>query len=269
MLLLLFLPADMGIAQSSAPAFWELRPERADAMLLQVPDGDDRRYAHLREYFADLHCTSKLMEEQTIPKHIRKNLMCVLPGKDSERILVAARYERRRDITGEGWSEAVMLPMLYNALQAQPRQHTFIFVELDGSAGEKEFIDGVRNNHRQPPKAIVVLDSLGLTAPRFYTVPASLVSAKGRERTARNKLLESEAFFAAHLLGIPMEEPPSPIAVANTLLFRADKIPSILVYSDFNKKVSAPAFHEEFDFVAYFLCRIDNKLAGLPSSSTQ
>jgi hypothetical protein len=229
------------------PAFWELQPAQVDAMLRPIPDGDDSRYLHLREYFSDLHCPSKLTAEQTVPKH-GKNLMCVLPGKNAEQILVVARYDRRRERTGEGWSEAVVLPILYNALGAQPRQHTFVFAALCGSAGEKEFFVNLRKNNQPMVKAIVVLDSLGTGEPRFYT--------------ARNKLLDTEAAFTAHLQGIsvPRNDPLSSLVPEKGLLSLAGRIPSILIYSSYGRKVSAPDFQKEFDFVAYYLCRIDAKL---------
>jgi hypothetical protein len=230
------------------PGFWELQPAQVDAMLLPIPDSDDSRYRHLREYFSDLHCPSSLMVEQTVPKHKGKNLMCVLPGENAEQILVLARYERRRERIGEGWSEAVMLPILYNALLAQPRQHTFVFAALCGSAGEKQFFGNLRKNNQPTVKAIVGLDRLGMGEPRFYT--------------ARNKLLDTEAAFTAHLQGISasMYQPASTPVSESALLSLADRIPSILLYSAYTWKVSPPDFRKEFDFAAYYLCRIDTKL---------
>ncbi len=231
------------------PVFWELQPAQVDAMLLPIPDGDDSRYLRLHEYFSDLHCPSNLMVEQAVPKHIGKNLICVLPGKNAEQILVVARYDRRRERIGEGWSEAVMLPILYNALRAEPRQHTFVFAALNGGAGEKELFVYLRKNSQAPVKTMVVLDRLGMGEPRFYT--------------ARNKMLDTEAAFTAHLQGIsnPMNDRFSQSVSENGLLSRADGISSILLYSAYAWKVSAPDFRKEFDFGAYYLCRIDIKLA--------
>jgi hypothetical protein len=226
-----------------------LQPPQVDAMLLPIPDGDDSRYLHLREYFSDLHCPSNLMVEQAVPKHHGKNLICVLPGKNSERILVVARYDRRRERVGEGWSEAVMLPILYNALRAEPRLHTFVFAAVDGGAGEKELFVYLRKNSQSPVKAMVVLDRLGMGEPRFYT--------------GRNKMLDTEAAFTAHLQGIsnPTNDPFTQSVSENVLLSLADRMPSILLYSAYAWKVSTPDFRKEFDFAAYYLCRTDIKLA--------
>jgi hypothetical protein len=234
--------------QGPSPAvFWELQPAQVNAMLLPIPDGDGSRYQHLHQYFSDLHCPSKLMVEQRIPKHVGKNLMCVLPGKNAEQILVVARYDGRW--APGGWSDAVALPILYNALLAQPRQHTFVFAAISGSAGEKELFVNLRKNKQPAVKAIVVLAWLGMGEPRFYT--------------PGNKLLQTEAAFTAHLQGIsvPMNDPLFSAVSHNSLLSLTDRIPSILIHSgDFFRQVSAPAFHKDFDFVAYYLCRIDTKL---------
>jgi hypothetical protein len=61
-----------------------------------------------------------------------------------------------------------MLPLVYNALQAQPRLHTFVFAALNGEAGEKAFFDPRRK--KTSPAALVVLDKIGLGAPSIYTV---------------------------------------------------------------------------------------------------
>ena len=216
-------------------------------MLLPIPDSDDSRYMHLRQYFSDLHCPSKLMMEQPVPKHVGKNLMCVLPGKNAEQILVVARYDHRWE--SSDWSDAVALPILYNALQAQHREHTFVFAALFGSAGEKELFVKLRKNKQPAVQAIVVLDWLGMGDPRFYT--------------PGNKLLDTEAAFTAHLQGIPvpMNDPLYSAVSHHAVLSLADRIPAILIHSgDFLGRVSAPAFRKDFDFVAYYLCRIDTKL---------
>jgi hypothetical protein len=268
--LLIFLGSFV-FGQTPSPAFWELRPEQINAMLLPIPLDDQHRYARLRQYFSDLRCSPDLMQEENFSKRRQKNLICILPGREAGRIVVAARYDHRdrADDAAKGWSEAVMLPILYNALQAQPRQHTFLFVELSGKAGEDAFLKRVRKNGRESPNAMVVLDMLGLSQPWFYTPPSSRLSAKGRERAAINKRLESEAAFTAHLQGSPTPTFATAIATENTLLFEADKIPSILVYSILHKSAPPQSFRQDLEFLGYYLCRIDIKLTNPPSTSSR
>ncbi len=266
--LLIFLGSFV-FGQTSSPAFWELPPDQIIAMLRPIPLDDQHRYARLRRYFSDLRCSPDLMQEQDFSKRKQKNLICILPGGDADLIVVAARYDHRdrADDPAKGWNEAVMLPILYNALQAQHRQHTFLFAELSGRAGEDAFLKSVRKNRRQSPRAMVVLDMLGLSQPSFYTPPSSRLSAKSRERAAINQRLASEAAFTAHLQRTPIPTFAPAMATENTLLFEADKVPSILVYSIFNKSVPPQSFRQDFEFLGYYLCRMDIKLTNPPSTS--
>ena len=262
-LIVLGFSGGVAIGQNPSPAFWELRPERVDAMLLPVPRDNDGRLVRLREFFSDLHCTRALMQEQAILKH-GKNLICVLPGKRAEQVLVIARYDHRsRGYEGaEGWSEAVMLPILYNALRAQDREYTFVFAEVLGRAGEQAFVKGLGKKSQPLTKAMVVVDLLGLGAPWFYAPPSTSLTAKGRERRTMIKGLTADAVFTVRLQRIPTPRYTPQAIIDNTLLFEADKIPSILIYSDFDyKSIPAGAFRQNFEFLAYYLCRIDSQLA--------
>jgi hypothetical protein len=271
MLAAMVFPGNVGVGQSSPQSFWELRPEATDAMLRSASDDTSRRYVRLRQYFADLHCPAALMEEQIIPKHRAKNLVCVLPGQDPEQIVVAARYDRRSgtDDAAGGWTEAAMLPILYNALLAGHRQHTFVFAELCGIAGEDAFLASLHGKPRPLPKAMVVTDTLGLSSPWYYTSEGISLSAQGRARATMNQRLESEAAFTARLQGLPVSLTATPAATQNSLLFEAGPIPAILVYSAFKWKppAASEAFRQDFEFLAYYLCRIDLRLATPASPS--
>ena len=268
-LTVLILSRGIGVAQTSSPAFWELLPEKVDAMLLAPPDGDKVRYARLLEYFSDLHCTGSAMEEPIVPKH-GKNLICTLPGKDAEQIVVAARYEHRDRLNGveRGWNESVMLALLYNALRAELRQHTFVFVALSGRAGQDAFLESLRKKRRPSPKLLVVLDTLGLGDPWFYTAPEFPITAKGKRRVAMKKALGSEAAATEEIERIPARTLTLPgWALQNSLLSDGDEIPSILVSSALvssatNDTVPPKAFHRNFEFLAYYLCRIDARFSN-------
>jgi len=265
---ILFFSTQAGMGQKSPQSFWELRPESMDAMLQQSGDDTSHRYARLRQYFGDLHCRAEFMHAQSIPKGRGTNLECVLPGDDSEQIVVAARYDRRRrDVDpAEGWTEAVMLPLLYNALLAGRRHYTFVFVELSGSAGEQMFLDSLRKNLRRLPKAMVVLDQLGLSAPWYCTPEAMLLTAKGRERAAIQKKLLSDADFTVHLQGLVSLNAER----ENFLLSDANMMAAILVYSvsNWNTRAKADNVRQDFEFLAYYLCRIDGRLIDPPATAS-
>jgi len=279
----------VAFAQNGSLAYWNLPPERVDSLLLRVPADDHDRYQRLRDAFAGLHCPPDLMQRQATGRQDAANLICTLPGKDEYQIIVAARYERKGESTDAGgrWSEALMLPLLYNALQAQPRLHTFVFAALNGEAGEKAFFDPLRNKTGQSTAALVVLDKINLGAPSIYTVKPALFSKKSHAIAATIKLLESDAILVAGILQLPnpgFSPPPSSgVGLSNSILTREFQTPSILIYSSadrltplandrmhgqnhsqppdsFMKNAPAATFHRNFDFVASFLCLIDIKL---------
>ena len=187
------------------------------------------------------------MQKQPTGHQDATNLICTLPGKDEAQIIVAARYERKGETTGPGsrWNEALMLPLLYNALQAQPRVHTFVFAALNGVAGEKAFFDPLNKKTGQPAVALVVLDEIGLGTPGIYTVKPALFSKKSHAIAATSKLLESDAIAVAGMLrlqnaGLSQSSPtgagrvtfnPDEKVTGNSILNREYQTPSILIYS--------------------------------------
>jgi hypothetical protein len=293
----------VAFAQNGSLAYWNLPPERVDRLLIQVPADDHDRYQRLRDAFTGLHCPPDLMQKQPTGRQDATNLICTLPGRDESQIIVAARYERKGDSTGADgrWSEALMLPLLYNALQAQPRLHTFVFAALNGEAGEKAFFDPLRK--KSAPAALVVLDEIGLGSPSVYTLKAALFSKKSHAIAETSRLLESDAFMVAGMLQLPNPglSQPSLTGVGratlnldekvmrNSILNREYQTPSILIYSradslpplanngkhgqnqsqpaySLAKDAPAATFHRNFDFVASFLCLVDIKIPH-PGSS--
>jgi hypothetical protein len=107
-------------------------------------------------------------------------------------------------------------------------------------------------------------------APWFYAPESTSLTARGRERGTMIKRLRGDAVLTARLQKIPTPRYTPQTIVDNTMLFEADKIPSILIYSDFDyKSIPAGAFRQNFEFLAYYLCRIDSQLAtdAVPAAS--
>jgi hypothetical protein len=255
----------LAIAQNGPIAYWSLPDERVDALVLQVPADDHGRYRELWDEFTGLHCPPDALQRQPTGKEDAGNLICTLPGKEAGLIVVVARYDHpKRTVASRRWSEAIMLPLLYNALQAQPRAHTFVFAALNGEAGERTFFDDLRKNGSRPVNALVVLDDLGRSTPFIYTPKPEGFSKKSHELAMAMGLLESEAIAAARLQRLP--NPRTAFLVVNdSILTREYDTPSILIFSSaasksFTEAVSGPAFRQGFNFAAYFLCLIDLKV---------
>ena len=96
------------------------------------------------------------------------NVICVLPGKGMETIIVGAHFDHATEGDGivDNWSGASLLPSLMESLKGTPRKHTFIFV---GFTGEEDDLRGSEFYVKQIPAeqtaqltAMVNMDSLGL-----------------------------------------------------------------------------------------------------------
>jgi hypothetical protein len=251
------------------------------AMLRPLPQTDQERVLRLREYFRDLHCPDSAFRELDAGKRGVKNLQCSLPGSSAEQIVIAARYDQPH----AEWNSAVVLPILYHAMTASPRRHTFVFTAMAGVAGQKAFLSELKVQGHEP-SAIIFLDMLGLGLPAFTARSTRPLSSKGRESEKTRKTLANEAKEALRRSGVPDLSQPEPTVTGSTLtmtgpettatgedvLFEADKIPAIVFYSVTGSATPAGAnamtsedradmmFKQNFEFLAYYLGRIDSAL---------
>ncbi|MGC2619745.1 MAG: hypothetical protein WA414_11945, partial [Acidobacteriaceae bacterium] len=280
LLLELTLLATASAQKTKGLAFWE-PPPTSDAILNQFPKQDDARYATLRKAFADLQCTGSLMQEQPAGKHGEKNLVCTLPGQTANTILVVARYESHASSGWHSsWCDAWMLPLLYHALQAQPRRHTYILAALYGADGEAKFFDQLHDTKQPAPAAMFVVDGLGYGLPLWHTVP-SKTTGNGEIAWGANGFLAEMASAVGRVMKIPAPAPldrlqysiASDFALAqdwrneryeSTLFKQAGDIPELLIYSDRVPDIDVPAFHKEMDYIAWILCFADVKLDPAP-----
>ena len=146
-----------------------------------------------------------------------------------------------------------MLPLLYRALTATPRQHTYIFAALSGDDAAKVFLASLTPAQRRSIKAIIALDALGLGPMHFYihlsrTVPTPVENS-----------LRAQLFEAADNQGLKPPEssiPGSWFHIDDTKEFRYHGIPAILMHSVDGSKRHVPGTRDDnaeaIDANAYF-----------------
>lgn len=274
-----------GITQAQTPpetqaqtkngvAFWEVDPQPVDALLQAAPKSDALRYETLRRAFLKFQCTGDVMEVQPAGKSGEKNLICTLPGKTADRILVVARYDEHQGRTRPTWPDAMILMLLYHALQAQPRLHTFVFAEIADRDGEKVFFNSDRKH--APPVATIVLDNLGMREPRLFLPPPPKHGERSAKIQEARTVLQDQDLKTKALMGIPLR-PAMKIVTKDegefldawyqalfesSLLWAAERTPSALIYSGPDQDVNPASFHQDFDFLGWFLGGIDLKLGA-------
>ena len=280
-LAMLLIQGRTGWAQKNGLAFWEPDPARVDPMLGVTPKKDAVRFGFLRRSLVNFDCKAELMEEQPAGKHGAKNLICTLPGKTAETIFVVARFDDRGK-DRPTWPDALLVPLLYHALQAQPRQHTFTFAALDGYTGERAFLQWLHRPGQQPPSAMVVLDSLGMGLPNVYIEPTKK-SEQGKPAGETKTVMWGQGLKTRQLMGIQAAavQPEGLDAkqktdlwqwqqglTGSTLFTQVSHSPAALIFSEYSKDIAPAAFHQDFDFVALFLCGIDVKLDSASKNTT-
>jgi hypothetical protein len=286
LLLLLSLAPHLTVAQDSSPApkdqpkksigFWDISEPKMQAMLAAPPKKQEDRYTRLREYFTTFGCTADNLTSLSLGKNSHHPvLLCTLPGATDRKILIAARYPHWEVFNGasDGWPDAVMLPMLYHALQAQPRHCTFVFAEMSGDSPQLDLLNHFRVGNAPLPLAFVHVEALGFGPSQFSGSPDSAQPAQIRPN---NKVVLTEAWRILQLQhidttqsSVPSAFVPTPAISAPTFVPEGSKgIPSIFIYSSpvvlpgKDAAFSLPAFHRNHDYLAFFLGDIDLKLDG-------
>ena len=136
--------------------------------LQSCPQKDLDRQEQLRAYFAEAGCAGPALTFDP-DKHSRfGNVICTLAGSLSERIVVGAHFDHAEIGSGavDNWSGAALLPSLYQALAAIPRQHTFVFIgfygEERGLVGSRQYVHNVGKEGLTAIDAMVNLDTFVL-----------------------------------------------------------------------------------------------------------
>lgn len=137
--------------------------------------GDDAaRQASLAGLFEEAGCRGDRLELQPVDNADAPNVICTLPGETDGVLVVGAHFDRVDvgDGVADNWSGASLLPSLYQSLGRTPRRHTFLFIgfsdEEEGYVGSKFYADTLDAARRASIRAMVNLDTLGLTSARVW-----------------------------------------------------------------------------------------------------
>ena len=148
-------------------SFQAVKKEVVGQRLRTFSRDNSQREAILKKMFTDLGCADHLTEEP-VERVKQPDLICVLPGRTNQTIIVGAHFDHT--LLGDGvvdnWSGASLLPSLYQGLQTEPRRHTFIFIaftgEEKGELGSQAFVHRMSKDEVARTEAMVNMDTLGL-----------------------------------------------------------------------------------------------------------
>jgi len=178
-----------------------------------APTGQEDREARIKQLFTQAGCIRDELSEQRVESVAGANVICRLPGKSKETIIVGANYGRAAPDT---WSSASLLPSLFQTLVSRKRRHTFVFVAFaDGNAdltGSRFFAEQMSPGDMGRTEAMVNLDALGLSPTKisssvsdkklvesFIIVMYALKQMGSQVELSRGVHLDSEPFASLHI----------------------------------------------------------------------
>jgi hypothetical protein len=248
-----------------------------------VPGSDAERLQRLRDNFSAADCGGERMREQpVVDRHGGKgtNLICVWPGRSAGVVVVAAHYEH----TGKGegaladWSGAALLPFLYQAIQGQPRENTYVFLESWKREGADAWVKSLSREDRKRLRAVIDLDGLGLSYTRFFTTFSPFENVPAGSTHLQTQLLWSA--LSDGLTQAPEQVSPHHwLTVDETDPFRAFMLPTIVIHSvpeesgripgsaaDVASAVDGNAYFTTYHLICAYLASLDRVAGRLESN---
>lgn len=162
------LAAQTAAAPSTRIQFKLVNPSLIQARLNLYDGSDKDREVSLLGIFKEAGCSPEHLSEQTIPKRNEPNIICVLPGETSQKIVVGAHFDHAGIGKGviDNWSGASLLPTLFESLAASNRKHTFVFIAFSseevGEVGARYFLKHLTKNETSLISLMVNIDCIGL-----------------------------------------------------------------------------------------------------------
>lgn len=268
-------------ASTSSRLYYYVTPRSTlETEVHTVPPTDEARFDRLKALFADKGCGGDQLRSQAINGRNGglANLICIWPGSSDSTVVVLAEYQHqgKGQSAVENWSGAALLPYLYFAMQARPRENTWVFVESAGKSGAAGYLRSLNGKQRKMIRAMVAISSLGLSpALRFYSPdPESIYLPAG---VAHLQMTLALATLSDR--GVPRPEALSPfpwLPSDDTQPFRYSHVPGILLDSVSEQDAGVPgsardaaaaidgnAYFMNYRAIAVFLTALDELAAKL------
>ena len=194
-------------------------------------------------------------------------MICTLTGEEASTIVVGGHFDYADRGSGivDDWSGASLLPSLYEALKAQKRKHTYVFVafaaEERGLIGSTYFVKNLSREEKSSLRAFVNLECLGMTSAKVLTHRSTpgLV----------DRLVEIASATKMPLQGVNVEK----VGDDDTHPFAEARLPVITIHSvtqetlpilhsahDQVGAVHPDDYYDAYRLVAFFLAYLDVRL---------
>jgi Zn-dependent M28 family amino/carboxypeptidase len=231
-------------------------PAVIESRLRRAVDKNPERERVLETLFEEAGCKGEQLAEQPVKGSRTPNVICTLKGADEATVIVGAHYDKVGIGHGvvDNWSGASLLPSFFQGLREKSHRLTFVFIgftsEEDGLIGSRFYVDRLGKEQRQKIRAMVNVDSLGLSDTKVWLSQA-------------DEKLATAAFTVARSLTLPLAVVNvDKVGFSDAGSFRDKKIPSIDFHSVTQETL--PILHSARDtFSAIRLPEYENSYALL------
>lgn len=234
-----FLPAP---AQGQQVSYHRVEQAAVEERLKGSPADNLGRQKKLRQLFEAAGCKGEALTDVEVEGSALPNVVCKMPGQHDSVIIVGAHYDKVGTGNGvvDNWSGAAMLVSLFESLQTEPRRHIFLFVgftdEEKGLVGSEQFVEQLSPWQRSRIRAMVNLDSLGLSPTKVWLSKAD----KGLAQALNN---------VAHSMKLPLAAVNAEqVGRADAEPFANYNIPSLTIHSVTQE--TFPVLHSQQDTLA-------------------
>lgn len=214
-----------------------------EARLRKYGDDNKDREATLKQLFADAGCGDHT-SEQPVKGSKLPNVICVFPGSSDKAIIVGAHFDRVSEGDGvvDNWSGASLLPSLYEAVKAERRKHSYIFIgftdEEKGEVGSRFYVRQMTKEQVATTDAMVNMDTLGLAPPEVWG-------------SHSDETLAGALGYIAKRLNIPLSRiDVEQIGSSDAEQFAERKIPRITIHSLTQESWNAHILHTSKDKIS-------------------
>ena len=238
--LLLVLSAGIG-ASAETLRYKPVSREAVEARLRKYNGNNKQREATLKQMFAEAGCDDQHLAEQSVQGSKLPNVICLLPGSSNKLIIVGAHFDRvsQGDGVVDNWSGASLLPSLYEAVKADSREHSYIFIgftdEEQGEVGSRFYARQMTTEQAAATDAMVNMDTLGLAPTEIWA---------SHSDNQLNAVLQR----VAQALNLPLTAVNvDQVGSSDSEQFAARKIPRITIHSLTQQTLNERILHTSKD----------------------
>lgn len=241
-LTILFFIAWLAPVPAQQISYHRVEQSTIEERLKGSPSDNRERQKKLHQLFESAGCTGSALTDAEVEGSTLPNVICKLPGETNSVIVVGAHYDKVTLGLGvvDNWTGAALLASLFESLNDGPRRHTFLFIgftdEEKGLVGSEGFLQQISSEQRGRIRAMINLDSLGLSPTKVWLSHADKGLAAALNNVAHSMNLP--------LAGVNVEQ----VGSSDSEPFAKRKIPSLTIHSVTQE--TYPILHSSQDTLA-------------------